>query len=143
MEIETKIWMAFKTHIEALAGSLPVAWPAGPVFVPPSVGSRLQPYLAVGTVAAAPQRQYIESRQKQKRTGVLTVVYVAPLVSAVAYHIEQAAKLIVPHFREDTCIHYSDVSVQFTAEPAVQDGYRDDGYWRVPVTISWQARVAN
>lgn len=142
MEIETKIWLAVKGHITALAGTVPVAWPGSPLFTPPTSGGQLSPYLAVGTVAAAPQRQVIAHRQPQLRVGVLTVVYVAPLGPDVAALIEQAAKALVPYFREGTCILYENVSVEFTAEPAVQDGYRDDGYWRIPVTINWRARVA-
>lgn len=142
MQIETKIWLVMKGHIEALAGALQVAWPGSPLFAPPTSGGELLPYLAIGTAAAAPQREVLAHRQPQRRIGVLTIVYVAPLGPPIAALIEQAAAALVPHFREGTCIFYEDVNVEFTAEPAVQDGYRDDGYWRIPVTINWRARVA-
>lgn len=144
MEVETKIWLTIKNHITATVGTLlAVAWPASPLFTPPAAEGELLPYLAVGTVSAAPQRQFVEHGQPQLRTGVLTLTYVAPLGPPIAALIEQAAKVITPHYREGSCIHYDNVGIEFPSDPAVQDGYRDDGYWRIPVTINWRARVAH
>lgn len=139
-EINTKIWMALKNRIAEAAGDLAVAYPSGETFEPPVDGARRLPYLAVGVTFAPPVRQFIGSRKAQGRSGILTVVYVEPLGPAFAAHLEAASKILSPHFAEDTCVEFGGVIVSFPNEMAVQAGYRDEGYWRTPVLINWEAR---
>jgi hypothetical protein len=136
-EIQTKIWMALKTGIEALSPVLPIAWPAESFTPPVSTGSVpiLLPYLAIGSVTAPPERVQI-SRGQHWREGSITIVRVAPLGAAVEAYTEAAAK-IAAQFPSDLQIRFQDACVRITSAPTVADGYRDNGYFRVPIIIPW------
>lgn len=138
--VQTKIWMALKGEVERAAGTIPVAWPSGEIFTPPVLSGVRLPYLTVGFTMLAPERATIGSREAPRREGTLTVVRVAPLGPPLAAHIEAASDLLAAYFREDTGVVFEDIEVSFPGEMNVQGGYRDDGYWRTPVTVRWQAR---
>jgi len=137
-EIQTKIWMALRTRIEAISPAIPTAWPAE-VFTPPvdsgSVPAPL-PYLSIGKVTAPPQRVLI-GRGKHWHTGSVTIVRVAPLGPPEEAHTEAAGK-IAAHFPEDLLMPFMGVCVRVVSYPTVADGYRDGGYWRVPIIIPWR-----
>lgn len=139
-DVTTRIWMALKSQVERAAGTLPVAWPAGEVFTPPTQNGIRLPYLTVGFTMLAPERVTIGSREAKRREGTLTIVRVAPLGPPVVAHMEAAAALLRPYFQEDTGTTFDGIEVSFPGEMNVQGGYRDDGYWRTPVIVRWQAR---
>lgn len=134
--VDTSIWLALKAAITTAAGSLPVAWP-GETFTPPTSGADLLPYLAVGKVSAPPRRMLI-SKGKHDRSGSVTLVHVAQLGNPAEFYIEKAAQ-IAAHFEEDTRMRFGTACLRVTSRPHVVDGYRDVGYWRTPVVISWRA----
>lgn len=138
--IETKIWLALRSRIDTLnAGNL--LWPGPwPVAFPgsdyePRVGV---PYVAVGRTTATPIRLEI-NRRVNDRAGILTISAVMPLGLDPAVY-EEAGGLIAQHF--GPCIVFGGVTLTLMSATGnvahVVDGYRDGGWWRVPVNIPWR-----
>jgi hypothetical protein len=136
--VDTQIWMALRTRIEAAAEGLPVAFP-GVKFDPPKSATGVLPFLSVGRTAGA-NRAGIRSRGKQDRTGVITLVYADAIGYEQEYYIERAA-LLLEHFPVDGALPFGNVCVRIgngLAVPRVEAGYRDRGYWRTPSIIPWR-----
>lgn len=136
--IDTQIWLALRSAVTAAAGSLPVAWP-GEAFTPPRTATALSPYVAMGDTTTA-ARAVIGSRGALDRTGIITLVYVAPMGYNAAWYIERASDLL-DGFPLDGCVRYDSVTVRWgngLAVPRVERGFQDNGYWRTPVLIPWR-----
>ena len=136
--IETAIWLAIRSRIEALPLGYDIAWPAEK-FTPPFSGAKLLPYIRVGRVSADPVRRFIDNGQAYERTGSVIVTLVAPLLtgSSISFY-DQVAGTIGDHFKDTTQMSYSGVCVSVPSYPSVQEGYEDNGYWTVPVVIPWR-----
>jgi len=128
--VETKIWLALKARVQSLPSDLFVSYPAS-VYRPGK-----DAYIAVGRAIVAPRRVYIK-RGKHERTGTLTLSHVAPIGQDLAVY-EEAAAAIAAHFPEDANLEYSDVCVRIVSAPHVVEGFREGGWWRTPVNISWR-----
>lgn len=128
---ETKIWLAIRSRIELFLPSLPKAWP-GMVF-----DSVTEPYIRVGRVSVAPVSVLIDSNTAHRRTGaiVLTVVYPVGQKSEV---YEELGGSIAAFFHDGLQMSHQDACVTVTSYPHVQEGYLDNGYWAVPVSIPWR-----
>lgn len=135
--IETSIWLALKSRVDSLSLTYQRAWP-GKTFTPPSSGGVLQPYLRIGRVSIEPDNQYIDDGQPAWRNGMLIVTLVHPLGQDVSVY-DQIGANIAAHFAKGTQIPYGDLIVEVKNTPHVQEGYEDNGYWTVPVTIPWRS----
>lgn len=132
-EVEVKIWMALRSRIETrpFKSRMPAVYPATEFL--PNNGD----FLAVSEVISAPQRVLIKSGQKHTRTGQLILTLAHRLgLSGEVYRQEAAS--IAAHFFEGLRLNYQGVCVEITNSPQVQEGYRDNGYWRTPVVIPWR-----
>ena len=129
-EIETAIWLALKSRLDAppLAG-FAKAWPAA-VFAPSG-----DAFLDVSLTAAMPMRVTIPSGPNE-RNGTLNIAYVAPINQDASVY-QQAAGTIAAHFHEDLQMRYGQVCVRITSAPHVVQGFRDGAWWRTPVIIPW------
>lgn len=130
--------MALRDRIMTLAvpayPALPapvIAWPAS-VFTPDID----QPFIGVGEAITPPQRMLV-GNGSHERTGTLALSYVAALGHPVEVY-RQAAGAIAGHFQAGLKMCYNGLTVHVTAAPQVQEGYRDNGWWRVPVIVSWR-----
>jgi len=134
--IETSIWLALKSRIDSLPLPFERAWP-GEVFEASAASGQLQPFLRIGRVSVAPNRQFLADGKPHDRVGSLMVTLVHPLGQDVAVY-DQLAAGIAEHFRDGTQMRYGAVCVAVTSYPHVQEGYEDVGYWTVPVRIPWR-----
>lgn len=131
--VEVKIWMALRNRINTLplVSEFDIAWPArthDPVNIP---------YLRIGHVTTPPVGPLVKQGTPSVRTGTLIVTLVMRLEYDIAYHEEQAAQ-VSNHFQDGTLMNFEGVCVRVTAQPHVQPGYEDNGYWTIPVTIPWR-----
>lgn len=135
---EVKIWLALRARIESLPLSFAKAWPAE-TFTPPHSGSLLSPYIRVGTVTVDPLPVQIATGKPHVRTGTLILTLVHPLRNGYTMPVyNQYAGTIAEHFSDGTEMRYDNVCVRVTAQPHVQPGYEDNGYWTIPVSIPWR-----
>lgn len=144
--VPTKIWLALKNHLQGLrinGQTIDMALPAQP-YQPKSANGVPQPYISVGRVSALPVRMEIGSGKKRLHEGSLSLVLVQPLLRDAAgnsvpeeAYIERAAQ-VAAHFPEDSRIAYGGICLRVLTTPAVQDGYQDAGYWRIPVKVDWR-----
>jgi len=135
-KIETSIWLALKARIEDIPLGLTFAWP-GQTFTPTYSGAKLLPYLRIGRVTNAPVSMLIANGKPHERNGRLIVTLVHPLGNDVAVY-DQMAATIAEHFIDGTQMPYGRVCVSVPSYPHVQEGYEDNGYWTVPVSIPWR-----
>lgn len=133
---ETAIWLALKGRVESLPMAYPKAWP-GETFQPPSANGRPLPYLRIGRVSVEPERQFIAAGKPHDRRGMLVVTLVYPLGQNVSAY-DQIAGEIAAHFRDGTEVRSGAVCVSVPSYPHAQEGYEDNGYWTVPVSIPWR-----
>lgn len=134
--VETKIWLALKAHVETIPLTLVKAWP-GQKFTPPAGTNTLPPYLRIGRVTVDPVRQFLDFGKPHERTGALMVTLVYPLGPDIAV-FDNIAGTIAAHFADGTQMRYADVCVLVPNYPYVNEGYEDNGYWTVPISIPWR-----
>lgn len=134
--IETSIWLSLQSRVTSLLPSYPKAWP-GEVFAVPSSGGKPAPFLRIGRVSVAPVRLFMGDDEEHKRTGRLIITLVYPLGQDVAVY-DQIAAGIARHFAEGTEMTFSGLTVVVSDTPHVQEGYEDNGYWNMPVSIPWR-----
>lgn len=132
--VETSIWLALKSHVESLP--FPKAWPAQ-VFAVPSANGRPQPYLRIGRISVEPVGVFVDYAKPHERSGSLIVTLVYPLGSDVSVY-DQIAGDIAAHFVDGTNMRSGNVCVTVPSYPYVNEGYDDNGYWTVPVSIPWR-----
>lgn len=135
-KIETAIWLALKSRVLSLPLTLPFSWP-GQTFTPPSVGGKLVPYLRIGRVSTNPVRQTIAAGKPHERAGMLMVTLVHPLGQDVSVY-DQLGATIAEHFKDGAQMRSNPVCVSVTSYPHVQEGFEENGYWQVPVSIPWR-----
>lgn len=139
-EIPTEIWIALRAQLETLDLSTPV-WPQWPIAYP---GSTYEPaggrtFLAVGEVLAAPVRRVI-NRNVKDYSGSFMVAAVMPIGQDPAVYREIGAK-IASHFEGTIgCGTFLRLTMMSSTgvTPHSLAGYRDGGWWRVPVNIPWR-----
>lgn len=138
--VETSIWLALRSRVESLDIGVDVKmYPGELPQAPPSSGGVLQPYLRVGRVSADPISPLMAYGKPSVRTGSLVVTLVHPLsTSYTVSRYDQLAGLIARHFVDGTQMRHGDVCVTVPDYPSVQEGYEDNGYWTVPITIPWR-----
>lgn len=135
---EVKIWLALKSRIDSLPLDLAKAWPAE-TFTPPYSSGQLSPYIRVGSVTVDPLPVQIATGKPHVRTGTLILTLVHPMMSGYSLPVyNQIAGTIAEHFADGTEMRYDNVCVKVTAQPHVQPGYEDNGYWTSPVSIPWR-----
>lgn len=132
--VETSIWLALKARVETLPLQIAKAWPAEKFSIPALPAG----FVRVGRVSVAPVRELIADGKPHNRTGMLMVTLVQPLKYDVSVYDEQAGK-IAEHFSDGTLMYYNGICVNVTSYPHVQEGYEDNGYWTVPVSIPWRS----
>lgn len=130
-KIETSIWLAIKSRIDELPLTYDIAWP-GERFNPAN-----QPYIRIGRVNATPQRELIANGKPHNRSGSIIMTLVYPLGPNVSV-FDQIAATIAEHFKDGTQMSYGDICVSVPSYPHVQEGYEDNGWWTVPVSIPWR-----
>lgn len=133
--VEVKIWLALKERIESIPLAFDKAWPAE-TFTAPNDGNQLSPYLRIGRVTVDPVPILLDTGKKHNRTGTLMVTLVHPIGQDVSVYDEYAGQ-IATHFADGTQMRYNDVCVRVTAQPHVQPGFEENGYWNAPVSIPW------
>lgn len=135
---EVKIWLALRARIESIPLSFAKAWPAE-TFTPPHSGSQLSPYIRIGTVTVDPLPVQIATGKPHVRTGTLILTLVHPMMNGYSMPVyNQFAGTIAEHFADGTEMRYDNVCVRVTAQPHVQPGYEDSGFWTIPVSIPWR-----
>lgn len=134
--VETKIWLALRARIESIPLPFAKAWPAE-TFTPTHTDGQLTPYLRIGRVTVAPIPVFIDDGKRHQRTGTLIITLVHPLGQVTSVYDEYAGQ-IAAHFAEGIAMYYDGVCVKITAQPHVQPGFEDNGYWQVPISIPWR-----
>lgn len=131
MRAEMKIWMALRgvLHDEVSA----IAKVEGVT----NHGTNPGTFITVSNIVAPPVRMHLKAGGPHVRTGILTLVFVAPIGLTREFYDDKAYK-IADMFPEGRKISYDGVCVEITNEPHVIEGYRDGGDWRTPVTINWR-----
>lgn len=129
--IPTQIWLALRSRIETLplTPKPPVAYPASS-FTPGASA-----FIAVGLTVATPRRVMIGAGEHD-RSGTLTLSYADVIGKDYSVYAEKAGQ-IAAHFAEDTAIRYGGACVKVVSAPQPQEGFRDQGWWRMPVVIRW------
>lgn len=136
--VEVKIWLALKSRIDTLPLGFAKAWPAE-TFKAPHAKCQLQPYIRIGTVTVDPVPVQIATGKPHVRTGTLILTLVHPMTKGCGMPVySQYAGIIAGHFADGTEMWYDNVCVKVTAQPHVQPGYEDNGYWTIPVSVPWR-----
>lgn len=135
-KVETAIWLALKARIDLLPLDYAKAWPSQ-TFTVPHDGVLPLPYLRIGRVSSAPARLMLANNRQHSRKGFLIITLVYPLGQDVSVY-DQIVGTITDHFKDGTQMKHGDVCVTVKVYPHAQEGYEDNGYWAVPIRITWQ-----
>lgn len=142
--VETKIWLALKARVQTLPLSYPIDWPRVPFTKPQSANPVLpDPYLEVRLLPNTSQRIFIGSGDPHRRLGILQVSLMYPVARTQGTvdweaQFSQIGGTIATHFRTDLRMTFDGVTVRVEKAPDVAQPFRDDAYWRVPVSVRWQ-----
>lgn len=144
--VETKIWQAIKARVQTLPApvNLPVDWPLE-TFQKPEAGGRPAPYVECRHLPNTAIRQFIGSNDPHLRQGILQLSLMWPVAlvgnEAGQQHpdvLVQMAGLIAAHFSTDLRMMFQDLAVRVEKAPDVSQPFRDEAYWRVPVSVRWR-----
>lgn len=127
---------ALEQHLAALVPDLPTAV-ENTKFTPPTNGG---PYQEAHVLPADPitpmdTLSFIEQ-------GIFQVTLCYPL-GAGSRDAADRAEAVRSHFARGTPLTAGGISVTITSVPSVAKGDPENGYWKVPVTIRWQAQVSS
>lgn len=136
---ETKIWQALKARVSTLTGYT-FAWPMVP-FEP-----GLTPYVEIAHLPNRNVRPFTASDEPMERPGILQLTLVWPVAQVGTglgkVHPDtliQRAGEIAAHFNTDRCMTFQGVRARVTKAPDVARPIRDEAYWRVPVSVFYEA----
>lgn len=133
-----KIWKALKTYLEGYP-TLPMVAYGGQSFDPPV--SAETPYMIVDDVRFDAQRKYLGTNAPAWQTGNLAVHVMVPLSYDDIQSAECVGK-IADYFVQDTPMTYDDITIKVSRPATVSGaGYRDVGYFRVPILVSWEGWI--
>lgn len=145
--VETAIWQALKAHVQTLSGGLAVNWPMEP-FTPPTTGGsapKALPYVECRHMPNVASRVFIGSGDPQERPGILQLTLCWPAADVGTGSgkthpdiLIQRAGEIAAHFPTDHRMIFQGVTVRVERAPDVAQPYRDDAYWRVPVSVRYR-----
>jgi hypothetical protein len=137
--VETSIWMALRQRILSLPGDYPLDF-AAPAFERPSDETGLLPYIETANIDNQPERITLGSDDPDDRRGILTVTPMVPVhLKRTREYLKDQGGIVAAHFPKDLKLSFGGVTVRIEASARVVDPYRDDAYWRVPVSIRWQS----
>lgn len=132
--IAAQIGAALKAKLAALsfAPPIPVAWPNRD-FTP--AGFR---YIAAQIDGLPNDRLTISGHHRI--SGVLIIGVVIPAGGGTG-EADGIADAVAAHFPCDLRLTIASGALRITQEPSIRSGFRDGAYWRVPVTIPFEAFV--
>lgn len=132
-----KVWKALKDYLEGYP-DIPMIAYGGQSFTPPDDGDA---YLIVDDVRFDAQRKYHNTDAPTWQTGNLAINVMVPLWYDTLQSAEYVGR-IADYFSQDTPMTYSDVTIKVSQQPTVSGaGYRDGGYFRVPLLVRWEGWV--
>lgn len=143
--VETAIWQALRARVATLTGfaANQINWPLMP-FEKPSAGGRPLPYLECRHMPNAIVRRFIGPSDPQERPGILQLTLCWPAsdvgTGSGQTHSDvliQRAGEIAAHWPTDLPLDFQGVRVRVERAPDVAQPYRDDAYWRVPVSVRY------
>ena len=131
--IESSIWLGFRRRLETFTTFRPfdIAWP-GEIYSP---SNRL--FLTPTITFARPEKVTL-SQKPSLRKGIFMVRVAAPLGAASEVALQVASE-IGQFFPADLPLRFNQIRFKVEGDAEVVGGYRDDGFWNVPVKINWQA----
>lgn len=136
---ETRIWMALRQRVLSLPGDYPLDT-KDPEFERPADATGPLAYVETANIDSAPERITLGSDDVDDRGGILTVTLMVPIhLKRTREYLKEQGGGLAAHFPKDLKLYFEDVMVRIEASPRVVDPYRDDAYWRVPVSIRWQS----
>jgi hypothetical protein len=132
-----QIRRALEKHLAALAPALPTSWD-NVGFSPPADGSVYQ------------EAKLVPNEPNGEMMDTLTYIEQGFLQVALCYpqgkgprDAENRVDALRRHFRRGTTLIEGGVVTEIVRIPAVASGVPDEGQWKVPVTIYWQAQVSS
>lgn len=132
----TKIWMALKAAVGVASGGLPIAWP-GQVFDPAG-----RAFLAVAETRGAPERRSLRGSDPHRLRGVLIIRLSVPAGSDQQPEVwREAAAEIGAQFPADRWLDFEGQRLRVRENAEVGTGYRDGGWWHIPVSIKWETSL--
>lgn len=139
--IETKIWQALRAqmNVAATAMDLEVSFNADG-FEPPTDSGQPVPYLICDFIPNVANRLYHGNGAPHNYLGLMTVSVMVPI--ALHYDIDvdiQMAGTVATYFNDSTKLRYDGQLISIPKNSDVSQRYRDEAYWRTPVTVSWRA----
>lgn len=123
---------ALEQHLLTLPGAPSIAWED--VAFKPVTG---QAYLQVNQLRNTPIEHGIANDLREDR-GILQVTVVHPAGEGKVAAVALAHK-VASHFSVDTQMDLGAHTLTIYKHPAIGSGFTDEGWYRVPVSISWQA----
>lgn len=132
MTIEKSIENALFERVASLVlnPALPVAWP-NIAFQRPATG-----YLRVTHVPNTSRRRFVGSTEPHQRRGILQIDVFLPLNGGATKSTENAGK-VAQHFPTDLKLPKDGLTVRITKAPDIAQGFSEETYWQVPLTISY------
>lgn len=128
------IHRAFEKHLATLPDVLPTAYENAQFF--PVVG---QPYQRVHWLTAEPENPTLGDGFYRER-GLMQISLMYPLGSGTGEANIMAAAL-QDHFRLGFSATESGIIAQVGKTPAIAKGFASDGWWVIPVSVSYFANV--
>lgn len=133
--VETAIWMALRKRLEVfttpMVSDFDIAWP-GSTYSPNANRMFLSP-----TISYAKPENVLLTGKPKDRNGIFTVRVAYPLGDVYEKALQVAGGL-AHHFPDRLPLRYDDIRVRVEGDAEVVGGYRDNGFWNIPVKVNWR-----
>lgn len=139
--VETKIWQALRAQVDVMgaAMALEVSFNADN-FTPPIDAGQPEPYLICDLIPNVNSRMHHAAGDDNNRLGVMTISVMVPIALHYDINVDiQIAGTVATYFNDATHLRFDGQLTSITKAPDVSQRYRDDAYWRTPVTVQWQS----
>lgn len=128
---ETKIWQALKAKVATISG-YDFDWPQSE-FTPSDA-----PYLEVRHLPNYSNRLTIENSGQSQYKGILQLSLMYPITLKHSGEVMlEKAGLIKAQFTQGTLLSFQGVNVEIEKQPDIAQPFREDGFWRYPITIRY------
>jgi hypothetical protein len=137
--VESNIWQALKAKVNALDGDYDLDWPASDFAKPTTDAGALTPYVEVRLFPNKSNRVLITSSGPMDRMGILQLTLCVPIALKRTFEqMQEQAGLIAAQFATDERLEYGGLIVRIQQAPDIAQSFRDDAYWRWPISIRWR-----
>ena len=139
--VETKIWQALRAQVDVMGAAMNLTVSFNDDgFKPPSSGGIPEQYLICDFIPNVATRLHHANGSEYNRVGLMNISVMTPIGLHHGMDVDvQVSGTVATYFNDSISLFFDGLKTSITKDADVSQRYRDEAYWRTPVTVSWRA----